>query len=204
MPVDYKNMRDVVMNQFAQEGFETIDWTLYDSLFTTASATQTLDFFQNSSNTGKARTNMDRGGSLPEPQAFLMTSMEVHVFNANGAPFYIEGAATPQVHPLNVLFSKASMQFSIAPKIMFETHLRSFTEQIDTIQDNGTDHKATGVIGGNNFRRIYKFRTPILILPQRQFSLKMSLTTPAEAQGYTAANTLIMWTLNGMLRRNSN
>lgn len=201
---DYKNMKDLVFQQFAQEGYETVDWTLYDSLFTTAGAVQTLDFFQNSSNIGKARSNMERAGSLPEPQAFLITSMEVHIFNADGKPFYLEGAATPQVYPINAIMAKGSMSFNVSPKTMFESHMRMFAEQVDTIQDNGTDHKATGAIGSTMFRRIYKLRTPIIILPQRQFSLKMNITTPAEGQGYTAANTLIMWNLNGMLRRNSN
>lgn len=197
-------MQDLVYQQFQKEGMENVDWCLYDYMTTSASTTQTLKFFQNSSSVGKTRSNMPIAGQLPDPQAFLVTGIECIVYNLDGASFETTIGGTDVIYPINSMLAKSHMDINIAPKTMFESHMRSFYSQVDQIAvASATDQSAAG-INTAFFKRSYKFQVPLLILPQRHFELNMTLTTPAEGGGYTAANTVIMWQLKGLLRRNSN
>lgn len=198
------SMSEMVYSQFQKEGYENVQMDLYDSMLTIAGATQTIKFFQNNSSTGKTRTNMQSGGQLPDPQAFLITGLECHVFNLDGTPFTETGAGTAVVYPLNALMSKAYMKIQVDPKTMYETHMRTMYSQVDNgLHNSATPNQITN-IGGMLFKKSLKLQIPIMILPQRHFEIEMTLTTPAEAGGYTASNTLIMWVLKGILRRNSN
>jgi hypothetical protein len=203
--IKFASMADLVYSQFKAEGMENIDWMLYDSAFTAVSSTQTLKFFQNSSSAGKSRTNMTVAGQLPDPQAFLCTGVDCLIYNVDGAPMYTGGNTAPGIYPVNALLSKAYMKINVSPKDMFETHMREFYSPVDVAAvSSATPTSVAGTINGMLFRKGYKFQIPIMILPQRHFELEMTLTTPADGLGYTAANTLIMWVMKGLLRRNSN
>lgn len=198
------NMAELVYSQFQKEGMENVDWMLYDYMPTTASATQTLKFFQNSSSVGRARTNMVVAGQLPDPQAFLVTGMECLIFNLDGKPFEGTVGGTDVIYPVNTIFSKGYMDLVVSPKTVFESHMRAFYSQVDAIATASATDTQSGAINNMLFRKSYRFQIPILILPQRHFELNMTVTTPAETGGYTSANSMIMWIMRGLLRRNSN
>ena len=198
------SMADMVYNQFQKEGMENVDWTLYDSMFTTAGSTQTLKFFQNSTSLGKARTNMTVAGQLSDPQAFLITSIDCIMFNKDGSPFTETGAGTAVVYPLNTIMAQMYFRIHVSPKDLFESHGRLLYSQVDNGISTSSSGTQTTNINNVFFKRSYRFQVPIIILPQRHFELEATFTTPAEAGGYTAANTLMLWLFRGILRRNSN
>lgn len=108
-----KSMAELVYSQFQKEGMENIDYVLYDQMKVSAGAQQTVKFFQNSSNSGKSTTNMTIGGQLPEPQAFLITSMECQIFNLDGKPFEGTIGGTDVIYPVNSLLSKAHIELNV-------------------------------------------------------------------------------------------
>jgi hypothetical protein len=197
------NEKATIMNQFQAEGFETLDWILYDSLLTTASATQNLTFFQNTIGTvGRARTNMKSAGVLPQPQAMLIHEISYKIFNQDGTAFFMAGGAAPSVYPPNFINSRGFFDVVVSPSVEYEGHLMQFREQQDYVNDTAATLGVATMPGAMNLRTL-KLKKPIVLLPQRSFSLNLTVTTPAAAQGYVAAQSLIMFFLKGVMRRNA-
>lgn len=196
----------LIQKQAAQEGREYLDWVLYDSLLTTVSITQTLRFFQNTiGGVGRNRTNMKGAGILPSPQSFLIKKIAVAVFNLDGTSFKTAGAGAGAAieYPLNQLLNRAYFDLLVDPSTDYEGHVSQMYEQVDRVNDSTAALLTQAVISG-----AYKFKSialkyPIIIRSQRSFGLDMTLTAPAAAGGYTAANSVIYWYLIGELRRNA-
>lgn len=197
-----KQMQSAVNRSFANERGEMVAWTLFDSLATVASTTQTLKFFQQSIATGENRTNMQSAGQLPKPKSFLATELGVKVVNLDGTPFFMDGNATPSIYPLNAIFAKMTGQINVDPSDAFNFHAMNYYNQLDVINDGAaTSIGVAGVRSGPADIRI-PLKIPIILGSNRAFNVTLKVTTPAEARGYTAANSYIYVFLKGFLKRN--
>lgn len=198
--------RQLLQNQVANEGRENLDWVLYDSLFTTAaSTTMTLTFFQNTiGGVGRARTNMKNAGMLPAPQSFFVTEIGMLIYNNNGTSFWQVGlgAGAAVIFPPNVMVANGFFDLILDPATQYEGHCTHMWEMVHQNMDAPASLLSSGAIQPYALHRAIKFKKPIIIAPNRAFSLQMTLTTPAAAGGYVVANTLIQWYLKGVLRRN--
>jgi hypothetical protein len=195
--------KQMLANQLKGEGRENLDWILYDSLLTTASATQQLIFFQNALGTvGKARTNMQQAGQLPNPKTMFVTEIGCKVVNLNGTPLFFAGGAGPTIHFSNVLFNSMFFELRLDPATLYEGHGTEFWDQINYMNDTAATLGVAALPANNNLKTI-KLKKPIIIPSTRSFSLVAQLTTPAAAVGYTAANTAIYFYLKGVMRRNN-
>jgi hypothetical protein len=197
------NEKRMLERQMQGEGRENIDWMIYDSLLTTAGATQQLIFFQNALGTvGKVRTNMQQAGQLPNPKTMFVTEIACKIVNLTGAPVFFSGGAAPTIHPFNVIFNSMFFEVRLDPATLYEGHGIDFFDQINYMNDTAA---VLGVSTSptNNTLRSIKLKKPIIIPSTRSFSLVAQITTPAAAQGYLAANTAIYFQLKGVMRRNS-
>jgi hypothetical protein len=197
--------QNILENQFNNEGRENLDWILYDSLFTVASATQTLTFFQNTvGGVGRGRTNMKNAGMLPSPQAMLVTEIGLRFMNNNGTCFFSHGAgagAAVQL-PLDIMIATGFFDIIVEPRTEYEGHLMQFRQTSEQVLDTPAALATVqNTPMGMNLQSI-KLKKPIVLGPNRAFSLRLTLTTPAAAGGYVAANTLVYFIFKGILRRN--
>lgn len=199
---DLKNKAALELNN---EQFEYRDWFLYDTMFSVVSATQILRFFQQNGGTvGRAITNMTGNGQLPAPEIFFATELMFCMFNTTGVPFVMTytggaggGAAVCQYEQI---LSSMFFDLRIEPSVEFQGHGRMLRDQ----QNVAIDVAAAAVSGGptnNLIAKVLKFKTPLTILPNRSFSLDMTVTTPAAGGGYAAATTAFFWGLRGVKRR---
>lgn len=199
--------QNILENQFNNEGRENLDWILYDSLFTVANVNQTLTFFQNTvGGVGRGRTNMKNAGMLPSPQAMLVTEISLRIFNNNGTSVWssgVAGMAAIVPNPLEIMIATGFFDIIVEPRTEYEGHLMQFRQAQEHVVDTAAVGGAqAGIPGAGNLQSI-KLKKPIVIGPNRAFSLRCQLTTPAAANGYVAANTLIYFIFKGVLRRNS-
>lgn len=197
--------QNILENQFNNEGRENLDWILYDSLFTVASAAQTLTFFQNTvGGVGRGRTNMKNAGMLPSPQAMLVTEIGLRIMNNNGTPFFqhAAGAGAAVNLPLDIMIATGFFDIIVEPRTEYEGHLMQFKQTTEQVIDTPA---ALATVQGSpssvNLQSL-KLKKPIVLGPNRAFSLRLTLTTPAASGGYVAANTLIYFIFKGILRRN--
>ena len=63
-------------------GLEVVPWVLYDTEFFKSGKTLRLDFFRTVKKS-RAHTNMNFGGMLPDPQAFLIRSIAINGVTTN-------------------------------------------------------------------------------------------------------------------------
>lgn len=190
--------------QLSMENMETIDWILYDSLYMTASATQTLTFFQNTvGSVGRSRTNMKNAGSLPDPQTFFVEEIGVKLYNDDGTAFVLSKPATEVIYPPNIIFANMFFDFVVDPNVVFEGHGMQFREQQDAVNDGAATTLTQGALQTAMNLRVMKLKKPIMILPQRSFSVQMTVTTGAAAGGFVAAHTRLSVWLKGQKNRNA-
>jgi hypothetical protein len=190
----------LLKNEIKSERPETVDWILYDSVLTVAAATQTLRLFTNSvGNVGINRTNMKNQGQLSGQQSFFITALKMVLRNTAGTPFFFAGGAGPTIHPANVVFGAMTFNLILDPVTKYEGHGGQLWEQKDYMNDTAA---ALGqqTYPESGFKAI-KFNNPIVISPNKPFWIDVTLTTPAAAQGYTAAGTPLYCYLYGFLRR---
>ena len=197
--------KQLLQNQAAAEGRENLDWILYDSLLTTAGATQQLTFFQNTvGGVGRERTNLKNAGMLPAPQSFFITKLCCKIFNLSGNSFFTAGAGAGAAteYPLNAFFSQGHFDFVLDPRTEYEGHMMQLNEQINRVNDSTAALLTAAALPGSFTYSTLSFNKPIIVAANRAFSLRMTVTTPAVGGGYLAADTVIMWFLKGVLRRN--
>lgn len=199
------NAKSLVLNNRAKEGEEVLDWMLYDSLFTTANTAQQLIFFQNTLGAvGRNRTNMKNAGMLPSPQKFVVNQIMFKFFNVTGASFTATsaGAGAAVIYPINAMISRANFDVVLEPATVYEGHLSSMYEQLNYLMDAPASLLGTALSPTAFYYKTLKLRYPIIIDSNRSFAVRLNITTPAEAGGYTAANTLIMVYMMGDMLRN--
>jgi len=192
-----RQLSEAVNRNRRYSGKEWINWELYDSMLTTVSITQELIFFQNTvGGVGRARTNMKQSGQVPSPWTFLVTSLAFEMYNLSGTMLQ----TTASVNPLSVIVSQGHFDFNVDPNIMYEGTLASLMNMNveQTLTDSGA---ATTDIGSMYFRPL-KLGFPIFLDANCSFNLKMTVTTPAAAGGYSATDTILKWRLLGMMKRN--
>lgn len=195
-------VKGMLQNNLKSEGREMIDWMFFDSVITVASTTATFSFFQNTLGTvGVNRTNMKSAGQFPNPQSFAITEMGFRVQNLAGTPFFFAGGAAPTIHPCNVIFGSMTFKVKLEPSTDYEGYGFQFWDQLDYMNDTAAalGQQAYPALG----YKTLKFKAPILIPPTRAFSVEATFTTPAAAQGYTAAGTPVYCWIKGLLRRNN-
>lgn len=196
-------VKGLIKQQLEKEGRRSVDWILYDSMFTTASATQTLRFFQNTiGSAGQYRTNMKTQGMLNAPQSMVVREIGCYATNADGKPFSVTANSANAI-ALNALFSKLYFDFRIEPQSMYEGVGFEFFNAVNTVQDGATTSLGTNVFPVTQPFKTIKLMQPIIIPANRNFSVNLTLTTPAEGGGYTAANTLIYFYFKGLLYGNA-
>jgi len=202
------DLRRDILSEFQNEAYQTVDAVLYDSLFlATASAQNVLTFFQNTIGNvtgGRIRTNMKASGTLPSPQAMLVTEIGYKLLNTDGTSFYMGGNATaPVAYPPNVIAAKGFWDFVVTPSTEYEGHLSQFREQVDFMNDGASTSLGTAPFPNAMNTRVLKLKEPIVLLPNRSFSLNCTVTTPAAAAGYSTTASLMYWYLKGRIRRNA-
>lgn len=198
--------KQLIAEQRKFEGRSNIDWVLYDSLKMSASARQTLTFFQQTIGAvGIARTNMRNAGMLPSPQSMIVEGIGVEFFNLDGSPLLATadkatGAVTCAVA---AMAAQGGLSFNIDPATEYEAHLSDFFNFPLVGMNNNGAADIVGFGGGfESTKRIKRLNVPLLLDENRSFNVKIELTTPAAGNGFTAANTICMVKLYGSLRRN--
>lgn len=197
---------NLLENQFNMEGRENLDWILYDSLFTVANAAQTLTFFQNTVGAvSRARTNMKNAGMLPSPQAMLITEIMFRVMNSNGIPFSASGAGAGSAvsNPIDIMVATGFFDIIVEPRTEYEGHLMQFRQTQEWMYETTANLLARQTNPTAGYLQSLKLKKPIIIGPNRAFSLRLQVTTPTAGGGYSATNTLLYFALKGVLRRNS-
>lgn len=198
-------LKNAALMEKNNEQFEYRDWFIYDTMFSVVSSTQTLRFFQQNGGTvGRALTNMTGNGQLPAPEVFFVHELVFSAFNTGGVPFVMTytggaggGAAVCQIEQI---YSSMFFDFRIEPSVEFQGHGRLLRDQ----QNVAIDVAAAAVSGGPTNvlqAKVLKLKTPIIIFPNRSFSLDMTITTPAAGGGYAAATSAFFWGLRGIKRR---
>lgn len=183
------------------ENMQVINWTLYDSVLTTAAVTQTLTLFLNTiGSVGIGRTNMPSAGMLPSPKTFLCFGLSFKFLNTAGTPFFQAGGAAPSVHPVNALMGAFTFSFTIDPVTVYEGHGSQFWDQKDYQNDTGAVLAVEQT--PKSYWKTLKFDNPLVLPSARSFKINVQLTAPAAAGGYTAAGTPLYCFLYGFLRRN--
>lgn len=202
--MDQNYVRKMLQNNMNGEGRELIDWIFYDSLVHTASATQSLVFFQNTiGTTSRIRTNMKSAGQLPNPQSFAIIELGFRILNPIGTSFSMSGGAAPVVHPANAMMNQAYFDFKLEPSTDYEGHGLEIWNQVDYINDTGATLGVDAVPYNQLGFKPVKFKAPILIPSSRSFSVILTLTAPADAGGLVAGTSKIYCYMKGLLRRNS-
>ena len=198
--------RALIAAQRKYEGRSNIDWVLYDSLKMSAGARQTLTFFQQTiGGVGIQRTNMRNAGMLPSPQTMIVEGIGIEFFNLDGSPLLATATkATGAVAcAVAAMAAQGALAFNIDPATEYEAHLSDFFNFPLVGMNNNGAADIVGFAGGfENTKRIKRLTVPLLLDENRSFNVKIDLTTPAESNGFTAANTLCMVKLYGSLRRN--
>lgn len=193
--------KQLLQNTVSGEGREMIDWILYDSLPITASAVNSLVFFQNTiGGVTRNRTNMKSAGMLPSPQSFAVTEISFHVNNV--LPAFGAGGAAPTELPDNAIFKLFTWDFLLDPSRDYEGYGYEFHHPVEYWNDTAT------TLCINTFplvpEKTKKFDVPILIPTARAFSVVATFTAPATAVGgFVTATSLMFCHLKGYLRRNS-
>lgn len=192
--------KSLLMNTVKGEGREMVDWIFYDSLFMTASATQTLTFFQNTiGSVGRARTNMKSAGMLPSPQSFAVTELGFHTTSV--LPIFMSGGAAPAEHPENALYKAFTWDFILEPSRDYEGYGHEFWHPLSYLNDTAAALAQTIVPATP--QKCRKFDVPILIPTNRAFSVVASFTLGADAGGFVAATSKLFCYIKGYLRRNA-
>lgn len=198
-----RKMGSAVFNEFFKEGTEFVQWTLYDSVLTTAATAQNQVFFQNTiGSVTISRTNMQSAGQLPKPKSFLVTDMCIKLVNIDGASFEFEGAGTPTIYPPNAIFSRMTGIFFIDPSRKFEWAQPQYNTQIDIFNDGAATPIGSHTLRQGPVNQVIPLKIPLILGANRAFNVELNFTTPAAAGGYTAANTLLYIFLGGYLKRN--
>lgn len=202
IPQTYK-VKGLIKDQLEKEGRRSVDWILYDSNYTKANETQTIRFFQNTiGSSGQYRTNMKTQGMLNAPQSMVVKELGCFALNTDGKPFIVTANSASAI-ALNALFSKLYFDFRIEPQSMYEGAGFEFYNAVNTVRDGATTSLGTNVFPvTQNFKTI-KLMQPIIIAPNRNFSVNITLTAPVEGDGYTASNTLIYFYLKGLMYGNA-
>jgi hypothetical protein len=125
--------------------------------------------------------------------------------NNNGTAFFAHaaGAGAAVQNPIDIMIATGFFDIIIEPRTEYEGHLMQFRQAQEHVVDTAAVGGAqAGIPGAGNLQSI-KLKKPIVIGPNRAFSVRLQLTTPAAGNGYVAANTLIYFIFKGVLRRNS-
>lgn len=187
---------------------EAIRSSLYDKVTYVDNTSTELQFFQipqGQSSKTLADTNMEAAGMLPAPKSFLVQTIEIFVFPANG--LVADGttiAAAKNIQDVYDLFSVGWLEFFIGSKLYLqEGPLMKFPPRsgLTGIQV-GTDSTAnTGVrvdyvsLGGP----VYEVDPWILLVPTQNFKISLKWAAAVNIN----SNTPIMVNLGGVLYRNS-
>jgi hypothetical protein len=194
-------VKALLNNKMSNQGSEEIDWRYYDSQLMAASSTQTLSFFQNSiGSVGKARTNMQTGGTLPAGKGLAVTQMDFHVINSDGTPFFFAGGAAPTIDFRNTLFAQMYFEFKLDQSTMYEGHGTDIFEPLCYMNDTGTTLGVTATPSSFQYKPV-KFKTPLMIPAVRNFSVNVTCTTPAAAKGFSITTTFLYITISGLVYR---
>ena len=193
--------------------YEGIRQTLYDSAtYATAGQTQ-LQFFQipqGQSSKTIADTNMKAAGQLPQPQHFLVESIEIHVFPGVN-PVITDEVAVAESEFTNDMYTLAksgSLDFFIGsksyleeapigrfpPKTKMEPHFGVHFETATAEQVISMDYAAW--VG-----RPYYLDPPVLLVPNQNWNVNLNWPTAVATPSGEDARIVII--LDGILYRQS-
>lgn len=198
------------VNRAGQE--EGIRQSLYDFTDYAAAGQQTLTFFQTpegQSGKTKADTNMTSAGQLPDPQKFLVESIEVLFFPGTNPAVYGAGAAANHINDAYVVSKSGWLQLFIMSKPYLEEapigrfpaktrlHVEAAVSDASTAAANQQSRIAYASFAG----RPYQMNPPIVLTKNQNF--KVTLNWPAAVALPSGVNGRIGIVLDGVLFRAS-
>lgn len=179
------------------------DWMVYDARRSTVAVVNNLRFFQQTAGAvGYGLTNMKSAGMIPQGNTFLITEIMFKVMNDDGAPFIGAGGAG-LIHPLNAIMSQAYFELKVDPAVLYEAHMVQLYEQINMYEDTSAAANAVTALPAAFQYKTHRMRYPITLFPNRGFSVDLTFTAPGAGNGYSAAHTLFICFLKGILQRQS-
>ncbi len=187
---------------------EAIRSSLYDRITFVDNSSTELQFFQipqGQSSKTLADTNMEAAGMLPAPKSFLVQTIEIFVFPANGlVADSTTIAAAKNLQDVYDVFSVGWLEFFIGSKLYLqEGPLMKFPPRsgLTGIQVGADSTANTGVrvdyvsLGGP----VYEVDPWILLVPTQNFRVSLKWASAVNIN----SNMPIMVNLGGVLYRNS-
>lgn len=198
------------VNRPGQE--EGIRQSLYDFQAYAAAGQQTLTFFQTpegQSNKTKADTNMSNAGTLPDPQRFLVESIEVVFFPGTNPAAYGAGAAANHVNDVYAVSKSGWLQFFVmskpyleeAPIGRFPSKTRLEVTAAASDASTAAANQQSRIVYASFAGRPYQLNPPILL--NRLQNFKVTLNWPAAVALPSGVDGRIGVVLDGILFRAS-
>lgn len=212
------NLADLLKFDVNRRGqYEGIRQTLYDSATYAAAGQTELQFFQTprgQSSKTLADTNMTSAGQLPQPQHFLVESIELLLFP--GVDIGTLGTTLAATEFANDMYSVAksgSLDFFIGsksylgeaplgrfpPKTKLGVHAAHGIQRKQATAANAEDQVSSEYACWAG--RPYYLDPPVLLVPNQNFNI--TLTWPAAVALPSTANAKIFVVMDGVLYRQS-
>lgn len=195
-------LSQLIKNEKSGEKFEYIDDTIFSVKMTVASTLQTLNFFQDNITIGEHLTNMEgQAGVINANEDFILMKLLCKIYNLDGASLFMDSAGTALKNPFNAIIAKATYKVMRSGNPLYSGNLLEIFEPVHKMNDGASTSLGVDAYQLAPSPGVKRFTVPLVFTAGKTVKIEFKLTTPAEGSGYTAANTAIMFLMQGFRKR---